>query len=133
MSFLGDIKPMIRFRQTFFALAFASVTLCVSACREAAPNHSTTTTTASPAAAASAATTASSPVVLASPLDPTKPIPLPSGATGAMPNSLNAIPERLRRPLTLEEINALPPETRDMILKAQGRLPATGAATPAKK
>jgi hypothetical protein len=48
-----------------------------------------------------------------------------------MPNGLNAIPERLRRPLSLEEINALPPETRDMILRAQGRLPAA-TATPKK-
>ena len=31
------------------------------------------------------------------------------------------IPDRLRRPLTLEEIMKLPPETRDMILRAQGR------------
>ncbi|NOT58631.1 MAG: hypothetical protein HOP19_00220 [Acidobacteria bacterium] len=126
---------MIRFRQTLFALTFAGATLCASACREAAPSNSTANATASPAAAAgdAGAAAASSPVVLASPIDPTKPIPMPSGAAGAMPNSLNAIPERLRRPLTLEEINALPPETRDMILKAQGRLPAKGAATPTKK
>ncbi|HWQ31936.1 MAG TPA: hypothetical protein VNQ79_03565 [Blastocatellia bacterium] len=32
-----------------------------------------------------------------------------------------AIPEALRRPLTIEQICALPPATRDMILKAQGR------------
>ena len=55
---------------------------------------------------------------------------MPSGAAGAMPNALNAIPEQMRRPLTLEEINKLPAETRDMILKAQGR---AGAAAPAKK
>lgn len=31
------------------------------------------------------------------------------------------IPESLRRPLTHEEIMRLPPETRDMILRAQGK------------
>lgn len=31
------------------------------------------------------------------------------------------IPEILRRPLTPEEIMRLPPETRDMILRAQGK------------
>ena len=123
---------MIRFRQTVFALTFASAALCASACREAAPTNSTSGASASPAAAngTTAPLTASSPIVLASPIDPTKPIPMPSGAAGAMPNALNAIPEQMRRPLTLEEINKLPPETRDMILKAQGR---AGAVTPAKK
>ncbi len=123
---------MIRFRQTVFALTFASAALCASACREAAPTSSTSNATANPAATGGGADamTASSPVVLASPIDPTKPIPMPSGAAGAMPNALNAIPEQMRRPLTLEEINKLPPETRDMILKAQGR---AGAVTPAKK
>lgn len=38
--------------------------------------------------------------------------------------------DRMYRALTLEEINQLPPETRDMILRAQGRMPA---ATPPKK
>ncbi len=39
--------------------------------------------------------------------------------------------QRMTRPLSLEEINKLPPETRDMILRAQGRLPASPA--PKKK
>ncbi len=39
------------------------------------------------------------------------------------------IPERLRRPLTDKEIMALPPETRDMILRAQGK----PVPTPTKK
>ncbi len=123
---------MIHFRQTVFALTVASAALGASACREATPAISTSGTSASPAAAngATAPMTASSPIVLASPIDPTKPIPMPSGAAGAMPNALNAIPEQMRRPLTLEEINKLPAETRDMILKAQGR---AGAAAPAKK
>lgn len=52
------------------------------------------------------------------------------GATVPSPASIpNSIPDRLRRPLTLEEINKLPPETRDMILRAQGRL----APSPAPK
>lgn len=43
------------------------------------------------------------------------------------------IGDRLYRALTLEEINQLPPATRDMILKAQGRLPASPSPTPKKK
>ncbi len=39
--------------------------------------------------------------------------------------------QRMTRPLSVEEINKLPPETRDMILRAQGRLPASPA--PKKK
>ncbi|HZS04662.1 MAG TPA: hypothetical protein VFD58_07490 [Blastocatellia bacterium] len=54
----------------------------------------------------------------------------PGATPAAIPNS---IPERLRRPLTLEEINKLPPEVRDMILRAQGRLPASPTPTPKKK
>lgn len=116
---------MKRLGQTVICVALASAAFTVSACRDKAPSGSTPTASASPAAAApsTAPMVSSSPVVLASPVDPTKPIPLPQAAEG-MPKSLDAIPERLRRPLTLEEINALPPETRDMILKAQGRLPA---------
>lgn len=126
---------MIRFRQTLCLIALATVALSVAACRETASTNSTPNAAASPAAAAeSRPMTSSSPVVLASPIDPTKPIPLPSGAAAnAAPNPLNAIPEQMRRPLTLEEINKLPAETRDMILRAQGRLPANGAPPPAKK
>lgn len=51
---------------------------------------------------------------------------------GEMPKSLNDIPERLRRPLTLEEIKQLPPETRDMILKAIGQPVPAGSPTPKK-
>ncbi len=43
----------------------------------------------------------------------------------------SVIGDRLYRALTLEEINQLPPETRDTILRAQGRLPASPA--PKKK
>ncbi|MEP7272695.1 MAG: hypothetical protein ABI882_14425, partial [Acidobacteriota bacterium] len=47
--------------------------------------------------------------------------------------ALIGIPERLRRPLTREEIEKLPPETRDMILRAQGSAvpPAQGSQSPA--
>jgi len=40
------------------------------------------------------------------------------------------IPESLRRPLTREEIERLPPPARDMILRAQGRLSPTPTTTP---
>ena len=122
---------MIRVWQTLFLVTWLGGALLISACREKASTSSMPNATASPVTAAGGgAMTASSPIVLASPIDPTKPIPMPSGAASAMPNALNAIPEQMRRPLTLEEINKLPPETRDMILKAQGR---AGAVTPAKK
>lgn len=51
--------------------------------------------------------------------------------------SFAGLPERLRRPLTREEIQRLPPETRDLILKAQGVQPdaarAAGTDTGATK
>ena len=71
---------------------------------------------------------------------------MPSGAPPAAPNfkggkdakaDQKALPpvigDRLYRALTLEEINQMPPETRDMILRAQGRLPASPAPSPKKK
>lgn len=48
-------------------------------------------------------------------------IAVPSGSPAVMATIPFQIPERLRRPLTREEIMKLPPETRDMILRAQGR------------
>ena len=44
----------------------------------------------------------------------------PRGSPGPLATIPAQIPERLRRPLTREEIMKLPPETRDMILRAQG-------------
>jgi hypothetical protein len=44
----------------------------------------------------------------------------PVGSPGPLATIPPQIPERLRRPLTREEIMKLPPETRDMILRAQG-------------
>lgn len=65
------------------------------------------------------------------------PIVPPAGKDGKAKNDQKALPpdlwERMTRPLTLEEINKLPPETRDMILRAQGRLPASPTPAPKKK
>lgn len=61
----------------------------------------------------------------------------PAGKDGKAKSDQKALPpdiwERMTRPLTLEEINKLPPETRDMILRAQGRLPGSPSPSPAKK
>ena len=43
--------------------------------------------------------------------------------------ALNGIPEQLRRPLTRAEIDKLPPEVREMILRAQGQAVASVGAT----
>ena len=43
--------------------------------------------------------------------------------------AFGGLPERLRRPLSREEIERLPPETREMILKAQGVQPHTEQTT----
>lgn len=62
-------------------------------------------------------------------------IPNPKDGSKQAKSEPKALPpdlwQRMTRPLTLEEINRLPPETRDMILRAQGRLPASPA--PKKK
>ena len=47
----------------------------------------------------------------------------------ATDSAMAGIPERLRRPLTVDEINQLPPEVREMILRAQGRLPGSPSGT----
>ena len=59
-----------------------------------------------------------------------------SPATATKPNTeapasaaLNGIPEQLRRPLTRAEIDKLPPEVREMILRAQGQAVANVGAT----
>jgi hypothetical protein len=65
------------------------------------------------------------------------PVVPPVGKDGKAKNDQKALPpgiwERMTRPLTLEEINKLPPETRDMILRAQGRLPGSPSPSPAAK
>ena len=63
-------------------------------------------------------------------------VPVPSatpfpGATPRVQGTIPpGIPERLRRPLTREEILQLPPATRDMILRAQGQPLPTPSPTP---
>ena len=90
---------------------------------------------AAPAAAPSASPTTMS-------VAPTLAMPAPnaSGVSGTNkpgPNDQKKLPsvieDRLKRALTLEEINQLPPEIRDTILRAQGRLPASPAPAPKKK
>ncbi|HYE71957.1 MAG TPA: hypothetical protein VEF04_01450, partial [Blastocatellia bacterium] len=58
------------------------------------------------------------------------------GAAGSMSSQQipPAVMQKFTKPLSLEDINKLPPETRDFILRAQGRLPASPApkATPKK-
>jgi hypothetical protein len=96
----------------FFVLVVSALVLSALGCREKAQNGAPPNAQASPQ-------TAGSPAVAASPgaVNPHQAVAVP----GQMPKSLEAIPERLRRPLTLEEIKQLPPETRDMILKAIGQ------------
>lgn len=118
----------------FFVLFVAFFGVVFSGCRQSAETtapaqnaQSQTTPTASPVA---------SPNTMA--VAPTLATPPPSGAVVPPPNGKdapknlpNVIGDRLYRALTLEEINQLPPETRDAILRAQGRLPASPA--PKKK
>lgn len=58
-------------------------------------------------------------------------IAVPDAANNPANSAMGGIPERLRRPLTLEEINQLPPQIREMILRAQGRQAATTTNNPA--
>ena len=74
-----------------------------------------------------ASTAPSAPLNLVTPTDGNK-----QAKTGPQPLP-PAIGDRLRRALTLEEINQLPPETRDAILRAQGRLPASPSPAAKKK
>jgi NADH-quinone oxidoreductase subunit M len=67
----------------------------------------------------------------------TAPTPSPSLAPGfdkalTQPGVPVTIPERLRRPMTREEIMQLPPEIRDKILRAQGQPVPTPSPTPKK-
>ncbi|HEX4945417.1 MAG TPA: hypothetical protein VFZ34_01975 [Blastocatellia bacterium] len=99
-----------------------------------------------------AAAPSASPVASPSAMAVAPPLTTPSASSSAAPSLVPSPPnskdngkqaktdqkplppdlwERMTRPLTLEEINKLPPETRDMILRAQGRLPASPA--PKKK
>jgi hypothetical protein len=108
----------------FFVLFISVVGLSALGCREKAQSGAQPSAQASPQ-------TAASPAVTASPgaANPNQAVVAP----GQLPKSLDAIPERLRRPLTLEEIKQLPPETRDMILKAIGQPIPSPSPSPKKK
>ena len=110
----------------FFVLFISVVVLSALGCREKAQSGAQPSAQASPQTAASPA-----PAVAASPgaANPNQAVVGP----GQLPKSLDAIPERLRRPLTLEEIKQLPPETRDMILKAIGQPIPSPSPAPKKK
>jgi hypothetical protein len=116
----------MRLPKLLFVLAISVVVLGAFGCRDKAQSGAQPTAQASPQAAAAA-----SPTVVASPgaANPNQAIAVP----GQVPKSLEAIPERLRRPLTLEEIKQLPPETRDMILKAIGQPVPSPSPSPKKK
>jgi hypothetical protein len=117
-----------------FLLLLISTAALVGACREKAQTNAPAAANASPSPQqgltlpANAANPAGSPQPGAS-VNPNQAIAVP----GQMPKDLNQIPERLRRPLTLEEIKQLPPETRDMILKAIGQPVPAGSPAPKKK
>ncbi len=115
-------------RLLLLVLIFTAV--FVGACREKAQTNSTPQANASPSPQQGVTLPAN---VVASPLpgasvNPNQAVAVP----GQMPKDLNSIPERLRRPLTLDEIKQLPPETRDMILKAIGQPVPTGSPAPKK-
>ena len=105
----------------FIVLLLVSTAVLASACREKAQAPANATASPQPSVNAAAAPQA------AGSINPNQAFAVP----GQQPKSLNDIPERLRRPLTLEEIKQLPPESRDMILKAIGQ--PVPSASPAKK
>lgn len=89
----------------------------------APPSASTPTALTAPLAnAATPPTVAGKPVVTPNPNSPTAQMSKDAAQAKPLPPALM---EKLTRPLTLEEINRLPPDVRDMILRAQGRLPAS--------
>lgn len=103
--------------------------LVLSACSKSAQQAAPAQNAAAPTAPA--ATPAATPNAMA--VAPTLATPgaPPANGKDAPKNLPNVIGDRLFRALTLEEINKMPPETRDAILRAQGRLPAS--PTPKKK
>lgn len=77
-----------------------------------------------------------SPTVVPTVVIPPAPMPPPINGKQAKSEQKPLPPDlwnRMTRPLTLEEINKLPPEVRDTILRAQGRLPASPSPSPKKK
>ena len=101
--------------------------LGLSGCREKAQTSAPQANTAAtpPSTVTLPANVAGSPLPAGS-VNPNQAVAVP----GQMPKSLDAIPEQLRRRLTLDEIKKLPPESRDMILKAIGQ--PVPSATPKK-
>lgn len=97
-----------------FLLVFLTSILAITSCKGSNGSSGSATITPSPATSA----------------------PLP-GSAGASPRASIAnkptsqvppnLDERFRRALTDEEIERLPPATRDMIKRAQGKLPPTPA------
>ena len=103
------------------------------------PAQTQNVTATAPAAQTTPAVAPSTAPGVATPMSSPVPIPFMTGKPGKdakgknKPGQAPQMPpgmDRMYRALTLEEINHLPPETRDMILRAQGRMPA---ATPPKK
>lgn len=118
-------------------LLFVFVLFSLVGCSQPPAPGGNTNAQASPSAApASVSGAAASPAPASSiPAPMMSPIAPDAKAGGKPAKDQKPLPpalwERMTRPLTLEEINQLPPETRDMILRAQGRLPASPA--PKKK
>jgi hypothetical protein len=97
-------------------LALVTMILIVGACTSKKAANNNAQPNASPAAGGGGGSnTAAKPATSATPV-----------AQGTIPAQ---IPEMLRRPLTHEEMMKLPPETRDMILRAQGKPVPTPSPT----
>ena len=126
----------------FFALLVAVFSLAGcnrSQATTTAPVQNQNATATAPAAQTTPAVAPSTAPGVATPMSSPVPIPFMTGKPGKDAKGKNKVTQapqmppgmdRMYRALTLEEINHLPPETRDMILRAQGRMPA---ATPPKK
>ena len=126
----------------FFTLLIAVFSLAGcnrSQATTTAPAQNQNATAAAPAAPTAPAAAPSISPSVTTPMSSPVPIPFMTGKPGKdakgknKPGQSPQMPpgmDRMYRALTLEEINHLPPETRDMILRAQGRMPA---ATPPKK
>jgi hypothetical protein len=107
-------------KQLFWLMSLLVLTAFgLSGCREKAQTTTppTAATAAPPAQTVTLPANASGSPLPAGSVNPNQAVAVP----GQMPKSLDAIPEQLRRPLTLDEIKKLPPESRDMILKAIGQ------------
>lgn len=128
---------MTRVSLIIFLLFISGLTACSKSPAASVPPQNAS------AQSTPAATPSVSPSAMA--IAPTLVVPSPQ-ASGAPPtinpnkpgqNAQKAPPsfieDRLKRALTLEEINRLPPEVRDAILRAQGRLPASPTPLPKKK